>query len=109
MGEAENHLINEPVLANCPGHRDHLRIRRDLIQEVLRVKLVDLFSAIATDHHRHLVDQRVRRHGDDGLIGAVRGKLRAQMLVPYVIKVLLSGRQGCLSRHNLARSLKFRH
>src|SRR5215471_16413560 len=84
--------LTRPALAYCPGHREHLRIRRDLIQEVLLVKLVYLFSAIATDHHRHLVDQRVRRHGDDGLIGALRGKLGAQMLVPYVVKLLLSGR-----------------
>src|SRR5215472_2484523 len=30
MGEAENHLIHQPPLADRPGHRDHFSIRWDL-------------------------------------------------------------------------------
>jgi hypothetical protein len=63
---------------------DHLHIRRDLGQEIFGVKLVQLFLAIAADHHRHLVDERVRYHCGDGLIGAVRVEFCTQMLVPNV-------------------------
>jgi hypothetical protein len=71
-----------------PGH---LHIRRDLGQEISGIKLVQFFLAIAADHHRHLVDAWVRYHGGDGLIGAVRGELCAQMLVKSVASFLFIG------------------
>jgi hypothetical protein len=47
--------------------------------------LIDQPSLADGPRHRHLVDARVRYHCGDGLIGAVRGELCAQMLVPNVI------------------------
>jgi hypothetical protein len=41
--------------------------------------------AIASDHHRHPVDKRVRHDSGEGLVGAVRGEFCAQMLVPDVV------------------------
>jgi hypothetical protein len=49
------------------------------------VKRVQLVLALAADHHRHLVDARVRGHGGEGRIGAVRGEFCAQMRVPHVV------------------------
>jgi hypothetical protein len=57
----------------------------------LGVKLVQLVAALAADHHRHLVDARVRDHGGEGLLGAVRGEFCAQMRVPHVVDLLLLG------------------
>jgi hypothetical protein len=92
MRKPEDYLIDQRPLADGPRHRDNLDIRWDLRQEVFGAKLVHLFPAIAADHHRHLVNARVRRHCSDGLIRAVRGEFRAQMLAPNVVQFLLSDR-----------------
>ena len=85
VGKPDDYFIDQPPLADGPRHRDNLCIRRDLRQEIFGVELVHLFLAIAADHHRHLVDTRIRYHCGDGLIGAVRGKFCAQMFVPHVV------------------------
>jgi hypothetical protein len=54
---------------------------------------VDFLTTAATDHHRHLVDERIRYHCRHRLIGAVRRKFRAQMFIPHCVQLLFGGRQ----------------
>src|SRR5262245_26066299 len=85
VGKPDDDLIDQPPLTDGPRHWDNLRIRWDLGQKILGVELAHLFPPITADHHRHLVDARIRYHCGDGLTGTVRRKFCAQMLVPYVV------------------------
>src|SRR5262249_8520070 len=72
-------------LADGTRHWDNLEIRRNLGQAIFGIKLVPFFLAIAADHNRHLVNERLRYHCGNSFIGAMRVELCAQMLVPNIV------------------------
>ena len=93
MSEPDDDLINQPALANGSRNGHNLDVRRNMGQERFGVKFVDFLSTAATDHHGHLVDERIRYHCRHRLIGAVRRKFRAQMFIPHCVQLLFGSRQ----------------
>ena len=89
VSKPENYLIDEPSLADGPRHKNNLAIKRNLKQAVFGIKPVHLLLAAAADHHRNLVNERVRYHGGHSFVGAVSLELCAQMFVPDIVQFLL--------------------
>jgi hypothetical protein len=80
--EAHDQLIDDAALADRPRDGDRLHVRRDLVQEVVGVEVVQFRAPAGADHQRHQVDVGICRHCRQSLLGAVRAELGSQVLVP---------------------------
>src|SRR5437868_11399261 len=96
MAELEDHFIDKLVVTNRPLERNHLRIRRHLWDEMLRVEFPKLFSSDASGQHRNMVDIGILDHSGESLFSIMRGKLVTHVFLPEITEDLLRGRQFCI-------------
>ncbi|MBK9145088.1 MAG: hypothetical protein IPM23_21555 [Candidatus Melainabacteria bacterium] len=87
MGEAENQLLHQAVLAHCAGDGHGFCIGRQFRYEMIPVEVTQLGLAAPACHGRDMVDIRSIDHGGHGLVRVPVRELTGEMLVPELLEI----------------------
>ena len=82
MGEGEDDLVNQLILAEGAGDKLDGGVRRHRRDEVFLIKPAQGFMAVTAGHHRNVVDVGVLHHRGDRRRDIASRKLIADVLVP---------------------------
>ena len=91
VSELEDHLIDQPIVADGARDRSELRVRRHLRNEVLRVEVPQRIPPDTSRHHRHVVDVGILHHCAEGRFRVVRRELASDVFLPEIVQDLLGG------------------
>src|SRR5438552_8546068 len=96
MGKLEDHFTDKLVVTNRSRERNHLRVRRHLWNETLRVEFAKLFPSDTSCQHRNMVHIGVLDHSGESLLGIVSPKLVPHVFLPEITQDLLRDRKFCI-------------
>ena len=84
--KAKNHFVHQPLRPDRSGHRNDLRVRRHLGDEVLRIEFSQLFEAHAAGQHRDVVHVGVEHHGLKRCFRVPSREFLAEVLFPKIVE-----------------------
>src|SRR5438045_4830292 len=87
MSEAENHIIDNLILAYRPRDWSQRCVRRHCGDEITRVKASESVFAIAAGHHRNVVYVGIVDHCRECGVSVAGGELMPGVLFPELNKI----------------------